>query len=236
MGAFFMSTTSVKNLVEKLFEVGAHYGYSRSRRHPSTSPFIFGTKGTVEIFDLEKTGECLKKAKEFVATLAKEGKRILFVTSKKEFAAIITKAATSIAMPYVASRWVGGTLTNFDEIRKRIDRLIDLEKGRDSGEHEKYTKHERLLIEREIADLRGRFGGIATLDARPAALFVIDPKQEETAVREASRLGIPTVALSSSDCDIRGIQYPIPANDANIKSVELFVEEIVGAYKEGQKK
>jgi small subunit ribosomal protein S2 len=222
-----------KAALEALFAVGAHYGYKKTRRHPSTAPYIFGVKNTVEIFDLEKTYAKLQEAKAFVTELAQAGKQLLFVTGKPEAAAIVEQGAEVIGMPYVVGRWIGGTLTNFDEIRKRVARLEELREKKEKSELDKYTKHERLLMGREEEDLEETFGGLTRLTGLPGALFIVDPKHEVTAVREAQRLDIPVVALASSDCDLETVTHPIPGNDANIKSIAFFVEQIVEAYKEG---
>lgn len=220
-------------MIEQMFSAGAHFGYSRSRRHPSVSPLIFGAKNRVEIFDLEKTKEFLEKAKAFMTALAQDGKQFLLVGGKNEAREAIRNAAARLGMPYVAGRWIGGTLTNFKEIRGRIDKFLDLSGKREKGELGKYTKKERLLIDREIADLERFFGGLVSMKELPKALFVIDPKHEHTAVAEAKKTGVPVVALLGSDCDLRGVAYPIPGNDAAIGSIGFFVSQITEAYEKG---
>lgn len=222
--------------LEELFAVGAHYGYSRSRRHPSTKKYVFGAKNGTEIIDLEKTIQKLEEAKAFVKELGSEGKKVLFVGGKNEAREQILRGALELQMPYVMARWIGGTLTNFSQIKKRIDILKRLRSERDSGELEKkYTKRERLEIAREIERLEERIGGLVALEKTPDALFVIDPNREATAVREAVRLKIPIVAVANTDCDITHITHTIPANDAHIKAITYFVREIVLAYLEGTK-
>ena len=220
-------------LVQALFSVGAHFGYARSRRHPSVTPYIFGVKNQVEIFDLEKTLTLLEKAKMFVRKTAQSRGQMLFVSGKKEAEALIKKIALELEMPYVAGRWIGGTLTNFAEIRKRVDRLLDLISKRDKGELAKYTKKERLLLDREIVNLERFFGGIVPMKQLPKVLFVIDPRKETTAITEAQKNKIPVIALSGSDCDVSKIEYPIVGNDGAMASIRYFLEEIAGAYKEG---
>jgi len=221
--------------VEALFKVGAHFGYSRSRRHPTIDSYIFGVKNRVEIFDLEKTDELLNKAKMFIKTLAAEGRQILFVGGKSESRDAIKNGATSIDMPYVSGRWIGGTFTNFGEIRKRVERLEKLTSERQKGELSKYTKKERLLIDREIANLERFFLGIVSMKEIPKAIFVIDSKREHIAVTEARKIGVPVVALLGSDCNLKDVNYPIVANDSSVMSIQYFVDEIVSAYKEGRK-
>ena len=233
----YMSTekqTIEKNpLIEAMFKVGAHLGYSKSRRHPSTSPYIFGAKNRVEIIDLEKTAELLEKAKNYVRMVASERGQILFVSGKKEAERSIRKAAEALLMPHVPGRWIGGTFTNFSEIRKRIERLEDLTRKREKGELGQYTKKERLLIDREIITLDALFGGLIPMKQIPKALFVIDSRKEDIAVTEARKLNVPVIALAGSDCNIKDIEYPIVANDASVHSIEYFLDEIVAAYKEG---
>lgn len=221
--------------MKKLYDAGAHFALPRTRRHPTAVPFIFNTKDRTDIFDLEETVKRMQTAHEFVAGLAKAGKPLLFVGGKNEVISTIKDAATRAGAPYVAGRWIGGTLTNFKNIRKRIDRLEKLIADRESGALDKYTKKERLMMSREIEELLGRFGGIVSLKDIPGALFVVDTRHEHTAVREANQLRIPIVALASSDCDFACIQYPIPANDTSVKSVSFVTESIAEAYEEGKK-
>lgn len=221
---------SNKNSIENMFGAGAHFGLGRSRRHPTITPFIFGTKNATDIFDLEKTVETLEKAKTIVAALAKEKKTILFVGGKKEASTAVKNAAMSINMPYVDGRWIGGTLSNFGQVRKRIDRYEKLVSDREKGELAKYTKRERMLIDKEIASLEKMFYGIVSLKKMPDAVFIIDPKREKNAVKEAVDMNIPVIALAGSDCDIREVNYSIVGNDASKASIGFFLSEIVKAY------
>jgi len=221
------------NLIDKMFQAGAHFGFAKSRRHPSALPFIFGKKNNVEIFDLEKVEEKLKEAKEFVSKVASQKKQILFVGGKRESQGIIKDVADRIEMPYVAGRWIGGTITNFEEIRKRVKKLQELSSQKEKGELGKYTKKERLMIDRDITKLEERFGGIVTMDRKPAAIFIIDADKESIARDEADLNKIPVISLMSSDCDMKKVKYPIPANDTSVKSIRLFAEEIADAYEEG---
>lgn len=220
--------------IDALFSSGAHFGYRRSKRHPTAAPFIFGAKGGVEIFDLEKTKAALVRAEEFVKELSRGSRTLLFVGGKHEASEAVKAGAEKIGMPYVAGRWVGGTLTNFSQIRGRIDRMLELLSKREKGELAKYTKKERLLIDRDIARLEELFAGLIALKALPAALFVVDPTKEHTAVAEAKKTEIPVIALASSDCDFSAVRYPIPGNDASRASIAFFLERIVAAYEAGQ--
>lgn len=222
-------------LVESMFKAGAHFAFNRSRRHPSAKPFIFGAKNRVEIFDLEKTSEKLEAAKAFIASIAATGKQVLFVGGKSESREIIKNAAESVGAPYVAGRWIGGTFTNFIEVRKRIEKMESQISKREKGELGKYTKKERLLIDREIANLERFFGGLTSMKELPKAVFVIDPKREAIAVTEAQKVGIPVVALSGSDCNLADVEQAIPGNDSSVSSIAFFVNEIIEAYRQGQK-
>lgn len=217
-------------VIEKLFGVGAHFGYAPSRRHPSVSKYIFGAKGGTELFDLEKTADALDRALEFVKTLASTRKTILFVGGKAEATKAVERVAGRLNQPYCAGRWIGGSLTNFHEINKRLSRLTELSDMRERGELAKFTKHERLLIDREIADLELMFGGLRGMTKIPDALFVVDPKKEAGAVEEAKQLNIPVIALLNTDCDLKGISYPIPANDASIQSITYVLEEVAKTF------
>jgi small subunit ribosomal protein S2 len=221
-------------IIEAMFKAGAHFGYSKSRRHPSTASYVFGVKNKTEIIDLEKTSELLNKAIEFVTSLAKDNKKILFIGGKSEAKNAIKNGAMIIDMPYVSGRWIGGTLTNAPEIKKRVARFEDLTSQKEKGELSKYTKKERLLIDRLIVNLEEMFGGVIGMKESPKALFVIDPKKEIIAVTEAKKMGIPVIALLNTDCNIKDIDYPIIANDSSVSSISFFVDSIVKAYKAGK--
>lgn len=225
------ATTDIKTL----FDAGAHYGYPRARRHPTASPFLFGTKDRTDIFDLEMTEQRLEAAKQFVSSVVSTGRQVVFVGGKHEAMSIVKDLAERTGSPYVAGRWIGGTLTNFKNIRKRIERLQQLIADKESGALDKYTKRERLMLDREIEELEGRFGGLVTMNELPGALFVVDTRYEETAVMEANQLKIPVVGLSSSDCDFARVQFPVPANDTSVRSIRLVVEAIAEAVQDGKK-
>lgn len=217
-------------VIDTLFKLGAHFGYAPSRRHPSVAPFIFGSKGGTELFDLEQTAASLSGALEVVKTLAGQRKTILFVGGKAEAREPLARAAARLNQPFVASRWIGGTLTNFSEIKKRLNLLSEQTEQREKGELAKFTKHERLLIDRNIADLERMFGGLKGMNKLPDALFIVDPKQEAGAVAEARQLNIPIIALLNSDCDQTLVQHPIPANDASIQVITYVLDEVAKTY------
>ncbi|MFA5942694.1 MAG: 30S ribosomal protein S2 [Candidatus Paceibacterota bacterium] len=221
--------------LKRLFDTGAHFAQVKSRRHPSMKPYLVGTKGRQEIIDLVQTTGQLDAAKAVLETLAKEGKTVLFVGGKVEIAALVKKAAEEINAPYVAARWLGGTISNWSEIKKRIDRLAELTEKSAAGTLAKqHTKLEVVKLGREKDKLETRLDGITTLTKRPDALLVVDTKHEKHAVKEARDAGIPIIALMSSDCDLKDAAYPIVANDASRETVRLILAELTGAFKKGQ--
>ena len=225
---------NIKNTVEDMFKAGAHYGYSKSRRHPSTSAYVFATKNGVDIINIEKSHSMLENACEQVAKLAASGKTVLFVGTKAEARQQIVEAALALNMPYVSERWVGGTLTNFPEIKKRITKLLDLRDQKEKGTLDKYTKKERLLIDREMDDMTKNFQGVSGITRTPDALFVIDPKKEHIAVTEAHKMNLPVIALLNTDCNLKSVEFPIVGNDASVLSISFFVQCIKDAYTTGQ--
>jgi small subunit ribosomal protein S2 len=221
--------------VKRLFDTGAHFAQVKSRRHPSMKAYLVGTKGRQEIFDLAQTTEQMETAKAVMSVLAKEGKTILFVGGKVEMASLVRKAAEEIGAPYVATRWLGGTISNWPEIKKRIDRLAELtEKGASGALSKQHTKLELVKIGREEKRLKERLDGITGMTKRPDALLVVDTKHEKHAVKEARDARIPIIALMSSDCNAKEAEYPIVANDASRETVKLILSELAGAYRAGQ--
>ncbi|MFA6404897.1 MAG: 30S ribosomal protein S2 [Candidatus Paceibacterota bacterium] len=227
-----MSNTS--GTIDMMFGAGAHFGLGRSRRHPKISQYVFGTKNQTDIFDLEKTQELLEKAKTFMITLAKEGKTILFVGGKKEASDIVKMSSQSINMPYINGRWIGGTLTNFGNIRKRVERYETLLSEKEKGELAKYTKRERMLIDKEIEKLEKMFLGIVSMKKLPDAIIIVDPRREKTAMSESKLIKIPIIALSSSDCDISDIKYPLVGNDSAKTSISFFLSELIKVYQDNK--
>lgn len=224
-------TENKQNLVENMFEAGAQYGYSKTRRHPTMSEYIYTTKNKSDIINLEKTEVLLNKAIEFVSDISNKGKKILFVGTKPEAKNIIKNCAESIDMPFVIERWIGGTLTNFDEIKKRIIELEEYKKEEKEGTLNKYTKKERLMLSKKMEKLEKYYGGLLGMKKKPDALFIIDPKNEKIALQEAYDSNIPTIALANTDCNIKDIKYLIPGNDGSMKSIQFFTEKISKSYK-----
>lgn len=221
-------------LIDALFAAGAHFGFVKSRRHPSTKSYIFGVKDKTEIFNLEKTSGELSRALEFIESKGREGAYGLWVGGKSEARSAVEKAGKTLEMPFVNGRWIGGTLTNFPEIKKRLARLEELLSQKERGELAKYTKKERLLIDREIDKLTIYFGGITGMKSLPKFMVIVDPKKEKIALAEARRLKIPVIAIAGSDTNIYELDYAIPANDASRQSISFITNELVEAYKLGR--
>lgn len=223
------------SVIKELSKLGAHFGFSRSKRHPSTSAYIFGFKNKTAMVDLGKSLDSLDKAKEFVAKIASEGKQVLFVGNKREAKEAISTLAKEVEAPYVVERWIGGTFTNFKQIRIRVEKMKDYRDKEQKGELMVYTKKERGVIAKEVEKLEKFFASIANMEKIPGAIFVVDVNAEKIAVDEAHLLKVPVITLSSPDCDIRGIEYPIIANDASRATIEYVVKNLTEAYKEGKK-
>jgi small subunit ribosomal protein S2 len=218
-------------ILDEMFKAGVHFGYSRSSRHPSMKPVIYGTKNRVEIINLEKTSEYLEKVKELLKGLATGGKTVLFVGTKNEAREAVRNAADLLNMPYVTERWVGGIFTNFSEIKKRIARMKDLAAKKAKGELDVYTKKERLILQWEQDRLEKLFGGLVDMTEKPAVIFVVDTKKEKIAVAEARKMGVPVIALMNTDCDFKDADYPIPGNDASVASIQFILNQLVSAYR-----
>lgn len=215
---------------EGLMTAGVHYGYSRTRRHPTITPYVYGNKNGVDIIDLEKTIPQIESAVKFLGELGSAGKTVLFVGTKPEARKHIEAVTSLLKQPFVTERWIGGILTNFPEIKKRIQKLIDLKEKRASGELAKYTKKEQLLLDREMERLSHYFSGLTGLTKMPDAVVVIDSKKEHIAVAEARKMNIPVVALGNTDCSLRAITYPIVGNDGSSSSIEAILGILRDAF------
>ena len=221
-------------VIEKMFKAGAHYGYSKTRRHPSVSKFIYATKNKTDIIDLEKTDVLLNTATEFIKSLGAGNKVVLFVGTKPEAKVAVKDVAESLNMPYVVERWIGGTLSNFTEIKKRILELENYQKDSKDGGLDKYTKKERVVMAKKMEKLARYYTGLLGLKKAPDALFIIDARSEHIAATEARKSGVPVVSVVNSDSNIKGIDFPIVANDSGIPSIKFFTHAIATAYKDGQ--
>ncbi len=226
--------SKIKVELKDLLDAGSHFGHQSQRWNPKMDPFLYGVRDGVHIFDLAKTKEGLEKAAEFAKEVASKGGKIVFVGTKRQAQAIIKEEAQRVKMPFISERWLGGLLTNFENLKKSIDKLKDLKDKKASGELKKYTKKENILIDREIARLERFFGGLADLKELPAALFVVDVKKEHTALREATKKKIPVIAIVDSNSDPDLVDWIIPANDDAVGSVKLIVSFISEAIGQGQ--
>ena len=218
--------------MKELLEAGVHFGHQTRRWNPKMKPYIFGKRNGIYIIDLQKTLRMFNDVASFVQHLAAEGKRILFVGTKRQAQEAIAEEAARCGEFYVTNRWLGGTLTNFVTLRPSIQRLKEVE-GRLNDESGALTKKERLRLEREREKMVKNLEGIRDMEELPDALFVVDPKKEDIAVSEANKLGIPVIAIVDTNCDPELIDYPIPGNDDAIRAIRLFASRIADAYLAG---
>ena len=220
--------TQQNDTIKDMFEAGVHYGTLRASRNPSVKKYIYGTKANVDIIDIEQTASQIEKAKAFIADLKENKKVVLFATSKSEVKDLLKDSALRFESPYISGRWVGGLFTNFEIIRKRINRMIEITDLKAKGELKKYTKKEQSLMDKEVERLEKLFIGVKDLTSLPAALLVVDPKKEFIAVKEAQDMGIPVIAIANTDCKISGIDFPILANDSSRSSVDYILHQLLG--------
>lgn len=223
-------------LIKKLLEAGVHFGHKTARWNPKMKKYIFGQRSGIYIIDLEKTEECLNKARDFLLEVTSKGETVLFVGTKKQAQEVVLQEALRCGMFHVTERWPGGLLTNFATVKKSINRLKDIEKMRQDGTFEKLTKKEVARLEKELAKLKKNFSGIASMEKMPAAIFIVDTKKEETAVKEARRLSIPIIGLIDTNCDPDLISYPISGNDDATRSIQVITSFLADAVIEGRKR
>lgn len=218
-----------------LLEAGVHFGHQTNRWNPKMRPYIYGARNGIHIVDLSQTVRLFANAYDFITKRVGKGGSVLFVGTKKQAQETVTEQAQRANQYFIVHRWLGGTLTNFQTIRKSIDRLKELDKMSRDGSYAKYTKKEVLNFERERSKLNANVGGIQDMNGLPSALFVLDPKKEEIAIKEANKLKIPVVAVCDTNCDPAGVDYVIPGNDDAIRSIRLFTSAIADACLEGSK-
>ncbi len=223
-------------LIKQLLEAGVHFGHKTSRWNPKMKKFIFGARSGIYITDLEKTEECLNKARDFLSDITSKGEFILFAGTKKQAQEVVQQEAIRAGMYYVTERWPGGLLTNFSTVKKSINRLKEIERMKEDGTFAKFTKKEVAGLEKELSKLKKNFAGISQMERMPKAIFIVDTKKEETAVREARRLNIPIVGLIDTNCDPDVVAYPIPGNDDATKSIRLITTLLADTIIEGRKK
>ncbi|MCI0707502.1 MAG: 30S ribosomal protein S2 [Ignavibacteriae bacterium] len=219
--------------LEALLTAGAHFGHLTRRWNPKMKPYVFMERNGIHIIDLKKTQELLDAACNAISNIVAEGKKPLFVATKKQAKEVVGEEARRSGAFYVTERWLGGMLTNFTTIRKSVKRLNNLEKMETDGTFEKITKKERLMVVREREKLNDVLSGVAEMSRLPGVLYVVDVKKESIAVKEANRLNIPVVAIVDTNCDPESIDFPIPANDDALKSVQLITKAIADAVAEG---
>jgi small subunit ribosomal protein S2 len=220
--------------MKALLEAGVHFGHQTKRWNPKMEPYIFGDRSGIHIIDLHKTAQLLKEAQEFLADVAARNGKVVFVGTKKQAQEIVQHEAERCGMFYINRRWLGGTLTNFRTIRTRLDYLRQLERQQMNGELASLPRQEMMSKEQELEKLMRTLGGLKNLNQMPAAIIVVDPRREELAIKEASRLNIPIVALTDTNCDPDPVDYVIPANDDAIRSVRLILARLADAMIEGQ--
>lgn len=218
---------------EELLNAGAHFGHQKRKWNPAMAPYIFAERNNTHIIDLRKTLVKIDEAVAVAKQIAANGKKILFVGTKKQIQEPVEKMAKSVGMPYVTVRWPGGMLTNFPTIRKAVKKMASIDKMKEDGTYDNLSKREKLQIERQRANLERNLGSIADMVRLPAALFVVDVIKEKIAVREATRLGIPVFAIVDTNADPKPIDYVIPANDDSVEGVELILGAVCSAIAEG---
>lgn len=220
--------------MQDLLEAGVHFGHQVRRWNPKMKTFIFGAREGVHVIDLGQTVEKLEEACAFVKKIGENGGVVIFLGSKKQARAIVMEEAKRAGAMYIAERWIGGLLTNFEQTSKNLKKLRDLKAKKEAGEFKERTKKEQLLIDREIAKLERFYGGVENLEKMPDAVFVIDVRREENACREAVRKGVPVVAICDTNADLSVVDYPIPGNDDAIKAIKIVTAAIADAYLEGR--
>ncbi len=221
------------NLLDQLLDAGVHLGRKKSVCHPKMKPFVFTTRQNISIINVDKTAQKMQEAAEFLKGVASKGGTILFVAVAMPAKPLVKQLAEGLNMPYVSERWIGGTLTNFNVISKRIQYFLKQEEKKAKGEFEKYTKKEQLDMEEELKDLEKKMGGIKTLTKHPDVIFLVDAQEHSTAVREANKVGIPMVGILNTNSDPEAVTYPIPANDKSVKSLKFILDYIEKSIKEG---
>ncbi|MGM9739545.1 MAG: 30S ribosomal protein S2 [Candidatus Cryptobacteroides sp.] len=218
---------------QELLEAGAHFGHLARKWNPKMAPYIFIERNGIHIIDLHKSVVKIDEAAEAMKELARSGRKILFVATKKQAKDVIAEKAASVNMPYVTERWPGGMLTNFPTIRKAIKKMNTIDKMKEDGTYDKLAKRERLQVDRQRAKLEKNLGSIKDMSRLPSALFVVDIQKEANAVKEANRLNIPVIAMVDTCCDPNPIDYVIPANDDATKSIEYITNALCQAIQEG---
>jgi small subunit ribosomal protein S2 len=221
------------SLQQQLLEAGVHFGHLRKKWNPKMLPYIYAEKKGIHIIDLNKTVDCLQETAQVLKGIAKSGRKIMFVGTKKQAKEIVTECARRVGMPYVTERWLGGMLTNFNTVRKSVKKMQSIEKMLTDGSFDSITKKERLQLSRDREKMDKVLGGIAQLGRVPAALFIVDIGHEHIALSEAKRLGITTFGMVDTNCDPNKVDYPVPSNDDATKSIAIIANYVTAAIAEG---
>ncbi len=241
-----ITSTLLKNLdlpdkapeydLRELLDYGMHFGHQKAKWFPKMAEWIYIEKDGVHIFDLEKTAAQLQLAYNYFYHLGRTGKTVIMVGTKRQASPTIEEVAEANKMMHITARWLGGFLTNWEQVQQSLNKMLKLEKGLSEGTYSKYTKYEQVQLEKELNRLRRFFAGVKELKGKPDALFVVDPKREKIAVSEAQAMGVPVVAIVDSNTDPTGIDLVIPANDDALKSIKFVVEQLAAAYSAGKNK
>lgn len=221
--------------LKEMLEAGVHFGHSVKRRNPRMDEYVYAVKNGVQIFDLLKTKEALESARSYLSEAVGQGAQVLLVGTKSQAVETIRTEAERLGLPFITTRWVGGLFTNWEQIKNRIARLLEMRKKYEEGEYKKYTKKEQVLLKREIDRLERMYGGLVLLTKLPDIVFIVDPTREVTAMREAIATEIKIVAICDTNCDPTHVQYVIPGNDDALKSVVMLIAAVAQAIEKGQK-
>jgi small subunit ribosomal protein S2 len=221
------------SLQQQLLEAGVHFGHLRKKWNPKMLPYIYAEKKGIHIIDLNKTVECLQETATALKSIAKSGRKIMFVGTKKQAKEIVTECAQRVNMPYVTERWLGGMLTNFNTVRRSVKKMQSIEKMLGDGSFDSITKKERLQLSRDKDKMEKVLGGIAQLGRVPAALFIVDIGHEHIGLSEAKKLGITTFGMVDTNCDPNRVDFPVPSNDDATKSIAIVVNYVTAAIAEG---
>lgn len=221
--------------MEEMLKAGVHFGHQASHWHPKMEPYIYTTRNGMHIIDLKKTQAMLEEAREYVQSVVAKGGDVLFVGTKSQAQPLIEKYAQQAGMPYIKSRWIGGMLTNFDEVKKSIKRYLDLNKQKEAGDWKKYTKKEQIGLQKEVDKLATTVSGLTSLTKLPAAIFIVDIRKEKTALLEANVVGIPVIALCDTNVNPDKVTKVIPANDDASKGAEMIIAVVAEACGMGLK-
>ncbi|MBI4991317.1 30S ribosomal protein S2 [Candidatus Gottesmanbacteria bacterium] len=221
--------------LKDLLEAGCHFGHKVERWHPKAAAFIFQEREGLHIIDLAKTREGLKSASEFILQLSKEGKNILFVATKRQAKGVVTDAAKRAGIPYMTNRWIGGFITNWEQVVKNIQKLTTMRKEKEDGSWSKFPKHEIVALDKTLRKVDAVYGGVSQLTGKPDAIFIIDIKKEVASLREAMQYGIKIAAIVDTNADPNLVDFPIPANDDAVGSIKFITDYLADAYMEGKK-